>query len=175
MEQFAAPKGRKRCREADVEESPPSKRHHAEEGQRLSPAETAGTALVNEPFTPVSPGYKLKYPKVVMLSQKRMYMRVYKEISKEYCVLHARVDGLETCSHLQPRPKMFQKVHEGTQADKNLLEQNLNQTNLRQRLFYLHHKLSHIKRLCDEFDYWRRKQLKTKAKRSQDRNNPGHF
>ncbi|XP_062841255.1 RNA polymerase II elongation factor ELL2-like [Trichomycterus rosablanca] len=175
MEQLHATKGTKRCREADTEESP-SKRHHAEEEERLSPADAAGTALVNEPSSLLTPGYKLRYTKVVTLSQRRQYMRAYKQLSKEYCALHARVDGIQPFCHLLPGLKQFQEVHDkNNQGEKNLLEHNLNHTSERQRLFYLHHKRAHIKKLCADFDHWWRNNLLTKVKRCQERNSPGCF
>ncbi|XP_062841969.1 RNA polymerase II elongation factor ELL3-like [Trichomycterus rosablanca] len=170
MEQLHAPEGKKRCREADVEESP-SKRHHAEEGQRLPPANRARTILVNKRSTLKIPEYKMRYSKVVTMSQRQLYMRVYEQVSKQYCALHARINGTETCSDLQSSPKM--KVHEDTQADMNLPGHNLDQTKLRRRLLYCQNKLGHIRKLCVEFDQWWMKQLLIKDKRKQQRNNRG--
>ncbi|XP_062841929.1 RNA polymerase II elongation factor ELL2-like [Trichomycterus rosablanca] len=175
MEQIHTTKGTKRCREADTEESP-SKRHHAEEEERLSPADSAQTALVTEPSTPVIPGYKLRYTKVVTLSQRRQYMRAYKQLSEEYCALHARVDGIEPFCHLEPKRMEFQEVHdEDNQGEQNSLEHYLNHTSERERLFYLHHKLVYIKKLCADFDHWWRKNLLAKARRAQEKTSPGCF
>ncbi|XP_065601667.1 RNA polymerase II elongation factor ELL2 isoform X2 [Cyrtonyx montezumae] len=144
-----------RKEETAVMESPSG----LESGEGVEETCTASTHSPSS--TDELPDYFKKYIAIVSYEQRQNYKDDFNAEYDEYRSLHARMESIarkfmkldEQRKQLSPGSKEYQMLHEEVLEQYRKIQQSSpNYREEKHRCEYLHNKLSHIKRLIDEFD-----------------------